>query len=391
MISPWLESKGDFSRCDLGAEGAREARAAGARPFFWICGRKLEPVAGSARGPHITAMRALLHVVLGQALLLPLACSSSDDSAPPTTPQGGTPGAAGSASLAGSAGQVGVGGSGSPAGGQGQGAGSGSGGLAGAGAPSGGSGSGAGGSGGGGSGNAGGGAGSGGTGPGGGSGGGGSGGGGAGCGAGGIFCTTFDAEAIPAQLLYYPEYERANQAKITLDSTVARGGAGRSLKVVGSGFSQMLGVAVPSKFWGRVYLRSATDIQMGHNTYVAAGTDNGDPNNGEYVRIGEHQCQLELNRKSDDKELLSNGGMYMCSGGVKLLKDTWYCLEFSYDGPGKEVRVFVDDTEVTALHATDWGPYEYKIFKLGFEKYHGAEKTLWYDDLALATERVKCQ
>ncbi|RYZ10260.1 MAG: hypothetical protein EOO73_01400 [Myxococcales bacterium] len=138
-------------------------------------------------------------------------------------------------------------------------------------------------------------------------------------------------------------------------------------------------------------MRSATDIQMGHNTYVAAGTDTGDPNAGEYVRIGEHQCQLELNRKSDDKELLSNGGMYMCSGGVKLVKDTWYCLEFSYDGPGKEVRVFVDNTEVPALHATDWGPYEYKIFKLGFEKYHGAEKTIWYDDLALATEQVHCQ
>jgi hypothetical protein len=335
-------------------------------------------------------MRALLHVIVGQALLLPLACSSSDDTSPSTTPQGGTSSAAaGSSAVAGSAGQVGAAGSGSPSGGQGTGGGNG--GAAGAGAAAGGSGASGSGSGGSGAGNGAAGAGAGTGGGGSGAGGSGAAGAGSGCGAGGIFCTTFDAEAIPAQLLYYPEYERANQTKITLDSAVARGGSGRSLKVVGSGFSQMLGVAVPSKFWGRVYLRSATDIQMGHNTYVAAGTDNGDPNNGEYVRIGEHQCQLELNRKSDDKELLSNGGMYMCSGGVKLLKDTWYCLEFSYDGPGKEVRVFVDDTEVTALHATDWGPYDYKIFKLGFEKYHGAEKTLWYDDLALASERVKCQ
>lgn len=176
---------------------------------------------------------------------------------------------------------------------------------------------------------------------------------------------------------------------MTLDSTVAHGGS-RSVKVTGTDFSQMLGVAVPSKFWGRVYLRSDTDIQMGHNTYVAAGTGTGDPNEGTYIRIGEHQCQLELNRNTDDKELLSNGGTYMCEGGVKLLKDAWYCLEFYYDGPGSETRVFVDGSEVAALHATDWGPYEYKIFKLGFEKYHGAAKTLWYDDLALGPEQLHC-
>jgi hypothetical protein len=209
------------------------------------------------------------------------------------------------------------------------------------------------------------------------------------CGAGSIFCSDFETEAIPSELLFYPEYLRPTQSFITLDTTVKHGGQ-RALKVTGTDYSQMLGVAVPSKFWGRVYLRSATDIQPGHNTYVTAGTGTGDPNDGTYIRIGEHQCQLELNRNTDDKELLSNGGEYKCEGGVKLLKDTWYCLEFYYDGPGQETRVFVDGTEVTALHTTDWGSYEYKIFKLGFEKYHGDSKTLWYDDLALAAEQLHC-
>ena len=190
-------------------------------------------------------------------------------------------------------------------------------------------------------------------------------------------------------LLFYPEYQRASQKVIALDTSVFHGGK-QSLKVTGTDFSQMLGVTVPSKFWGRVYLRSDTDIQQGHNTYVAAGTGSGDPNEGTYIRIGEHQCQLELNRNTDDKELLSNGGQYMCEGGVKLLKDTWYCLEFYYDGPGQETRVFVDSTEVTALHTTDWGALDYKIFKLGFEKYHGAAKTLWYDDLAIASQQLGC-
>lgn len=209
------------------------------------------------------------------------------------------------------------------------------------------------------------------------------------CGNGSLFCTDFEAASIAPELLFYPEYLRATQMFVKLDTTVFHGGK-QALKVSGTDYSQMLGVAVPSKFWGRVYLRSDTDIQQGHNTYVTAGTGTGDPNDGTYIRIGEHQCQLELNRNTDDKELLSNGGQYACSGGVKLLKDTWYCLEFYYDGPGQETRVFVDNTEVTALHTTDWGTLDYKIFKLGFEKYHGAAKTLWYDDLAIATEQVGC-
>jgi hypothetical protein len=209
------------------------------------------------------------------------------------------------------------------------------------------------------------------------------------CGTGSIFCTDFEAEAIPSPLVFYPEYLRATQSFVTLDTTLFHGGK-RALKVSGTDYSQMLGLTVPSRFWGRVYLRSDTDIQEGHNTYVTAGTGTGDPNDGTYIRIGEHECQLELNRNTDDKELLSNGGMYACQGGVKLVKDTWYCLEFYYDGPGQETRVFVDGSEVLPLHTRDWGTYDYKILKLGYEKYQGGPKTLWYDDLAIAAEQLHC-
>lgn len=216
--------------------------------------------------------------------------------------------------------------------------------------------------------------------------------GGAGCDAAGVaFCSDFEADSLPAEFQFFPEYQRDNIANfVTIDSTHAVSGS-RSVKVVGSEFSQMLGVETPgSTFWGRVYLRSDTDIQSGHNTYVAATDGDGDPNNGEHIRIGEHQCQLEVNRRTDDAEKLSNGGTYECSGGVKLSANTWYCLEFFYDGPGSTVQVFVDGTEVPELHVTDWGPYDYKLFKFGFEKYHGGAKTLWYDDLALGSQRVGC-
>ncbi|WP_437965326.1 hypothetical protein WMF04_37680 [Sorangium sp. So ce260] len=203
-----------------------------------------------------------------------------------------------------------------------------------------------------------------------------------------VFCSDFEADSLPSELMFFPEYLRASASTyVTLDRT-GRSGS-RSIKVTGSAFSQMLGIAVPSNFWGRIYLKSDTAIQSGHNTYVAATTGDGDPNNGEHIRIGEHQCQLELNRKSDDAERLS-GERYSCDVGVKLAADTWYCLEFYYNGPGSEMRVFLDNTEIETLHVTDWGPYDYKLFKFGFEKYHGGNKTIWYDDLALDTERVGC-
>jgi hypothetical protein len=212
------------------------------------------------------------------------------------------------------------------------------------------------------------------------------------CGAAGLsFCTDFEAEALPAELEFFPEYQRENIANfVTIDSTQAHSGT-RSARFAGAEFSQMLAVATPgATFWGRVYLMSDTDIQSGHNTYVAATDGTGDPNDGEHIRIGEHQCQLEVNRKSDDAEQLSNGGDYMCSGGFEMLADTWYCLEFFYDGAGSELQVFVDGAEIPELHNTDWGPYQYTLFKFGFEKYHGDNKNLWYDDVALGTERIGC-
>src|SRR4029078_4210981 len=126
----------------------------------------------------------------------------------------------------------------------------------------------------------------------------------------------------------------------------------RSLKVTpGGNFSSMLGVTTgTATFWTRVYLRRDVDTSpvSVHDTSVLATDGNGDPNAGQHVRIGEHSCQLEINRKSDDKEILSNAvngvSNYQCSGGITPVKNTWYCLEVFYDGPRSEARAFVGGT-----------------------------------------------
>lgn len=198
--------------------------------------------------------------------------------------------------------------------------------------------------------------------------------------------------------MFFPAYQQSMLATyMNVDATVAHGGT-HSLKVTpGSNFSQMLGVMTGTPtFWTRMYLRQDinTNTVTGHDTFVTATDSNGDPNMGAQIRVGEHSCQLELNRASDDKEILSdatNGtSNYTCAGGITFAPNTWYCLETFYDGPNSTVRVFVNSTEVTALHVTDWGPFTYDMFKFGFENYGGTGRNLWYDDVVIAPTQVGC-
>ena len=198
-------------------------------------------------------------------------------------------------------------------------------------------------------------------------------------------CDGFEGGALDAR---YREINFGPSA-VSLDTTRAHTGT-TSVKVQSTNFTQMLATPVPGpRFYVRVYLTSDTPMNPGHNTYINAGEGDGDPNHGEWIRVGEHREQLELNRKSDDKELLSSGDYNSLEGATQLAADQWYCLEVLYDGPGSEVRVWIDDVEVSKLHATDWTA-NYETFKFGYERYHGPDKTLWYDDLVLATERIGC-
>jgi hypothetical protein len=223
-----------------------------------------------------------------------------------------------------------------------------------------------------------------------------------------IFCADFENGAIPSAATFYPAYQRAMSASyMTVDGTMGANGSTHALKVTpGSNFSQMLGVPTGvSTFWTRMYIQTAVDTSMvtGHDTFVAGIDDTanggmlasaGDPNNGEHIRIGEHECQLEINRKSDDKEILSDaaGGNsnYTCAGGVTFTHGVWYCLEVFYDGPNSTVQVLVDNNKVTGLDVTNWGPYNYDLFTFGFENYGGTSRDVWYDDVAIAKHQIGC-
>jgi hypothetical protein len=63
-----------------------------------------------------------------------------------------------------------------------------------------------------------------------------------------------------------------------------------------------------------------------------------------------------------------------------------------FDKPRVESDVWVDGKEVPDLHHTDWPQDSYDALRFGFEKYDGTEppSEIWYDDIAVGTERIGC-
>lgn len=212
------------------------------------------------------------------------------------------------------------------------------------------------------------------------------------CPADATFCSGFEESAIPAGATYHPGYQAKDWANyIAFDGAVTHAGT-HALKVkpgAGGYDWRMLGVPAPGPtFWVRLYMRSDVDIgQAEHNAYFQAMTGDGEPNTGDNVEVAEQYCQVVLNLHDD--VVLSKGGSTACgSGGVLLPKNTWHCMEAYFDGTKGVVQVYANGN--TIIDKAGWTKLTYKTFSFGFLSFHGPARTMWYDDVAVAPERIGC-
>ncbi len=241
----------------------------------------------------------------------------------------------------------------------------------------------------------------------------------------------FDFEnGLPAELTHAAsQYEVDNSVGYKSNSSVRVD----TQNGMNGGFFKL---APPSNdFWARVFLRSSGD-QAG-SSY--GGDDQGfarahgvilrGEDAGHHLRIGDHRCQLEINRDgdgpfahlSDDLELTS--GQYgddadVCreTFGARMQPDTWYCLEVHFNGDGNEVQVFWDNQNVQQLHVTNdrtwtnadkapggpwsmtsdqpWGPYSFDYFAFGYQSFNNLNSapdiSFWFDGVALSSSRIGC-
>jgi hypothetical protein len=210
------------------------------------------------------------------------------------------------------------------------------------------------------------------------------------CPADAIFCTGFEEAGLPLETTYQPAYKAADWANhMAIQSSVVNSGA-QALEVKNTGeYWSMLTVALPTPtFWVRLYLRSSEDWgQDGHNSFFMAMTGDGAENGGDNMEVSEQFCQPVLNLH--DSIATSVGGTQLCGTGTgPLAKETWRCVEAFFDGAAGTYQVFADNQPV--IDKTGWNQLAFATFSFGYVNFHGPQRAMWYDDIAVAPSRIGC-
>lgn len=200
------------------------------------------------------------------------------------------------------------------------------------------------------------------------------------------FCSGFEDASLPSTLktVYYNA-----QGLPTLDTTVYNSGKQSvTIPAKAGGGEMYLEATASQSFWFRVYIR--TDSGFTHNEHDAfislawAGDDKG-------VEIVEENCMLTVN--DHDKTWGSNGMMTQAgchTDGVRLDANKWYCLEGFADGGTGDLRLYVGGTPAIQIAANPTLKHPYATFRFGYREYNGVDRSTWYDDVAVAPQRIGC-
>ena len=218
------------------------------------------------------------------------------------------------------------------------------------------------------------------------------------CPSGALFCADFEESSgvptnnpVGAALFEDPSeygwmFGGTSMSAMVLDTTSPYDGK-QSLKVnPTSGFAiRTLYVAVPSKFYVRLYIKSDKAIgQPDHNSFFAAGTDP-DYSKANNVELSE-QFNCVLLNKSDS--LFPSGTT--CGANTALSANAWHCMAAMFDGTTGNVQVWSDSTQI--INAQAWAPAmeSFTAFSFGYFSYNANSATVWYDDVVVSTQPLSC-
>jgi hypothetical protein len=193
---------------------------------------------------------------------------------------------------------------------------------------------------------------------------------------------------------------------LAIDGTQAHSGT-KSVKVIGkSGYSNHIFfynesavAAIGKVVYGRMFVRFSQSLADGHATFMTM-RDTGDMKD---LRMGGQMKILMYNRELNDATLPALSPMGIAKS-LSPMPNTWMCIEFKIDGGSGEIQTWVDEKEIAGLHADatptqdidqQWsssGAYKPSLtdWKLGWESYAGGDMTIWFDDVALAAQKIGC-
>lgn len=219
------------------------------------------------------------------------------------------------------------------------------------------------------------------------------------CPADATFCSGFETAELPEGAVFKLNGDPATPwtALFEVDAAVSFSGDS-SLRVRknsepnASTMYKML--AVPSggaDFWVRLYLRSDIVLgQEGHNAYaIASATD--DPNDAAKVEFAD---DVGLSFNASDDVRWPEGYGRLTSGGTNpysLPENEWHCIELHFDGSGRTQSLYVAGAELLVASNYPSSAISFGTFKFGYVGYHNeADRTVWYDDVAVGPTRMGC-
>jgi hypothetical protein len=210
------------------------------------------------------------------------------------------------------------------------------------------------------------------------------------CPADATFCSGFEGNGLPAGAAWEPAYEQfqiGNQAN--LDTSVVRSG-NQSISVASNGgYSyRMLTVPVPGpRFWVRLYMQSSSTFgDNSHDTpFLASALPVGEYNGDTAAEFSEQGNQVLLNR--NDQLYSANGPGFPQGNGPTLAAGTWHCMEALFDGGSGDVEIYANGDLL--INAPGYNQVSYQTFRFGYLSFNDA-RTLWYDDVVVAPNRVGC-
>jgi len=224
------------------------------------------------------------------------------------------------------------------------------------------------------------------------------------CPAGATFCSGFEDSGLPTGVTYNPSYKAADWAQFVMFDT-ANKHSGKQSMLIKTGTDaydpRLFTVKAPGKtFWVRMYMR--TDIPLGkgqdHNSFfLATSSATGDVNT-KGLEVGEQMCEIELNA-NDNRKSSVGGNPNGCAGqtGKQISANTWHCVEALFDGAGGNYQVFSDGEAIVDVKGwTASGlTADFAAFSFGSMHFNGdtttAGRQIWYDDVAVAAQRIGCQ
>jgi len=218
------------------------------------------------------------------------------------------------------------------------------------------------------------------------------------CPADATFCSGFETNTLPMNAVYKVNAAPGEWTRdFEVDSSLAHSGKSslRMKMTSESGASgssyRMLAVPAPSgAFWVRFYIQQA-DRDLGgndHNEFAAAAVSD-DPN----AAAIEFAEDVGIAFNTSDAVRWPMGYGRTMSGGTMpftLPKAMWHCIEISFDGQGRQQQLFINGTQQIDAKDYPGSAIAIKTFKFGFMQYHGPDRKIWYDDVAVAPTRIKC-